>query len=182
MNKLAYHSGGKRLAVAGEGLVEMWDLDTGTKVCDFKGHKNWVYSLAFSHDGNWLATGGWDRTVKLWDAVSGAKKHSFLAHEGFVLDLAFSPDDGKLATTSEDRSVRLWEIPSGRRVAAFHGHTDFVQAVAFRPDRPEIATGSMDGSIRILGPTDKLPGRISAVGNGNAPGNPPRWPPGSLGS
>ncbi len=92
--------------------------------------------MAYSPDGKWLATGGWDRTIKLRDAATGEEKLTIFGHEGFVLDLAFSPDGGALVSTSEDRSVRLWEVPSGRRVAALHGHTDFVQAVAFRPDGP----------------------------------------------
>ena len=66
--------------------------------------KKWVYCVAYSPDGKWLATGGWDRTVKLRDAATGAEALTIFAHEGFVLSLAFSPDSRKLVTTSEDRS------------------------------------------------------------------------------
>ena len=149
VNTVAFHPDGKRLAVAGSEVVEVWDLETARKLHDLKGHKKWVYCLAYSPDGKWLATGGWDRTVKLRDAATGAEALTIFAHEGFVLSLAFSPDSRNLVTTSEDRSVRLWEVPSGRRLATFHGHTDFVQAVAFRPDGREVVTGGADGSIRF---------------------------------
>jgi WD40 repeat protein len=149
VNKVAFHPDGKRLAVAGSEVVELWDLETGRKHHDLKGHKKWVYCTAYSPDGKWLATGAWDGTVKLRDAATGVEALTIFAHAGYVLNLAFSPDSRNLATTSEDRSVRLWEVASGRRLATFHGHTDFVQAVAFRPDGREVGTGSLDGSIRF---------------------------------
>ncbi|HKI20655.1 MAG TPA: hypothetical protein VKA15_22385, partial [Isosphaeraceae bacterium] len=149
VNKLAFDPTGKRLAVAGEGVVEVWELATTTKVRELKGHTKWVYSVAFSPDGKWLASGGWDRTVKLWDADTGIEKLTIFAHDGFVLDLAFSPDSHRLITASEDRAAKLWEVPSGQLLATFHGHTDFVLTVAFRPDGREVVTGSLDGSVRF---------------------------------
>jgi WD40 repeat protein len=149
VNKVAFHPDGQRLAVAGSEVVEVWDPKAIRKLGELKSHKKWVYCLAYSPDGKWLASGGWDNTIKLSDAATGALSQTIFAHEGFVVDLAFSPDSRKLVTASEDRSVRLWEIPSGRRVGTFHGHSDFVQAVVFRPDGREIGTGSMDGSIRF---------------------------------
>jgi WD40 repeat protein len=149
VNKLAFDPTGKRLAVAGEGIVEVWELATTTKIRDLKGHTKWVYSVVFSPDGKWLAAGGWDRTVKIWDADTGLEKLTIFAHDGFVLDLAFSPDSHRLITASEDRAAKLWEVPSGELVASFHGHTDFVQTVTFRPDGREVVTGSLDGSVRF---------------------------------
>jgi WD40 repeat protein/serine/threonine protein kinase len=149
VNELSFHPDGKRLAVAGSEVVEVWDVQNVRRVHELKAHRKWVYCTAYSPDGKWLATGGWDRTVNLRDSATGALALTIFAHDGFVRNLAFSPDSRNLATTSEDRSVRLWEIPSGRRVSTFHGHTDFVQAVSFRSDGREVVTGGFDGSIRF---------------------------------
>jgi WD40 repeat protein len=159
VNKLAFHPDGKRLAIADWEHVEIWDIDARAKIRDLRAHTYWVRreapddgsnSVAFSHDGKWLATGGWDRTIRLWDAELGAEMPTVLGeHDGFVTDLAFSPDSRFLASTSEDRSVKLWGVPTGRRVAAFHGHSDHVFCVAFRPDGQELATGGLDGTVKI---------------------------------
>src|SRR5262249_44689538 len=106
VNALAFHPGGHRLAVAGSEVVEVWDVVARTRVQELRGHFQWVYCVAFSPDGTWLASGGWDRTIKLRDAATGAERLTIFAHEGFVLALAFSPDGHSLASSGEDRSVR----------------------------------------------------------------------------
>ena len=180
VNRVAFHPGGKRLALAGSEIVEVRDLETGGKFHDLKGHAKWIYCLAYSPDGKWLATGGWDNTVKLRDATSGVEALTIFAHEGFVLNLAFSPDSRTLVTTSEDRSVRLWDVPSGRRSATFHGHTDFVWAVAFRPDGHEIATGGIGGVHPVLGPRDEPSRRDTTYRLGRAVRLPARRASGHL--
>jgi WD40 repeat protein/class 3 adenylate cyclase len=166
VNDLAFHPDGRRLAVAGSEIVEIWDVVGRIKLHELRGHSNWVYGVAFSPDGKWLATGAWDRTIKLWDAATGAERSTLFVHNGFVLDLAFSPDSRTLASTSEDRRVRLWEIPSGRLIGGLHGHTDFVQAVAFAPDGHELASGGVDGSMKIWDLRTSLP--VVIAGHQNA--------------
>jgi WD40 repeat protein/serine/threonine protein kinase len=157
VNDLAFHRDGRHLAVAGSGVVEIWDVVARTKVRELRGHSRWIYGVAYSPDGKWLATGGWDRTIKLRDATTGEERLTIFGHEGFVLDLAFSPDSRALATTSEDRSVRLWEVPTGRQIGVFHGHSDFVQAVAFSPDGRELASGGLEGTMKVWDRRASLP-------------------------
>jgi WD40 repeat protein len=157
VNDLAFHRDGRQLAVAGSGIVEVWDIVAHKKVHELLGHSQWVYCVAFSPDGKWLATGGWDRTIKLRDATNGEERLTIFAHEGFVLDLAFSPDSRCLASTSEDRSVRLWDVPTGRQIGVLHGHTDFVQAVAFAHDGTELASGGLEGTLKVWDRRTSLP-------------------------
>jgi WD40 repeat protein len=157
VNALAFDKTGRHLAVAGSEIVEIWDIVAQRRIHELRGHSQWVYCVAFSPDGRWLATGGWDRTIKLRDAATGEERFTIFAHEGFVLSLAFSPDSRCLASSSEDRSVRLWEIPSSRQIGVFHGHTDFVQAVAFAPDGRELATGGVEGTMKLWDRRTSLP-------------------------
>jgi WD40 repeat protein len=156
-NDVAFHPGGRHLAVAGLQDVAVWDVVEGRKVRELPGHTKWVYSVAYSPDGKWLATGGWDRTIKLRDAASGQEQMTIFGHQGFVLDLAFGPDSRCLASTGEDRSVQLWQVPTGRRLGAFHGHPEFVQAVAFAPDGRELASGGLEGTVKVWDRRTSLP-------------------------
>ena len=74
------------------------------------GHKDWVYSLAFSPDGKTLASGCFDSTINLWDAHTGEYKKTLTGHTSSVNSIAFSPDGKTLVSGSGDGSVLIWEI------------------------------------------------------------------------
>jgi WD40 repeat protein len=166
VNSLAFRPDGRRLAIAGSEVVEVWDVVARTRVHQLRGHFRWVYSVAFSPDGKWLATGGSDRTIKLWDAATGVEQQAIPGYEGAVFNLAFSPDSRCLASANEDRSIRLWDVPSGRRLGVLHGHTEFVQAVAFTPDGREVASGGNDGMLKLWDRRTSLPVVIEGIGPG----------------
>jgi serine/threonine protein kinase/WD40 repeat protein len=171
VNDLAIHPAGRHMAVAGKEIVEVWEVVAHTKVHELRGHPGWVYGVAYSPDGKWLATGGWGGTVKLWDAVTGAERSTILGHRAAVYHQpAFSPDSHCLATASGDRSVRLWEVPTGRPIGVLHGHTEFVEAVAFAPDGRELASAGDDGTLKLWDRRSSLPVVIEGLGGGGASG------------
>src|SRR5262249_18483748 len=57
-----------------------------------RGPSSFVSPVAFSPDGRWIASGGWDGKVRLWDAATGEPFPASLPHQGHVYGLAFGPD------------------------------------------------------------------------------------------
>ena len=80
-----------------------------------RGHSNPVWSVAFSPDGQYLASGSWDKTVKLWHVESGECTRTMEGHSHPVYSVAFSPDGQYLASGSGDNTVKLWSTPGRER-------------------------------------------------------------------
>ncbi|MCP4382429.1 MAG: hypothetical protein GY798_13610, partial [Hyphomicrobiales bacterium] len=69
-----------------------------------------VLSVAFSHDGKFLASGSDDKTVRLWEVSTGEQLRELTGHSDYVLSVAFSHDGKFLASGSYDNTVRLWDV------------------------------------------------------------------------
>ena len=75
-----------------------------------RGHKGAVWSVSFSPDGNFLASGSDDETIRLWEVGTGQHSGTLTGHTDWVRSVAFSPDGTTLASGSDDGTIRLWDI------------------------------------------------------------------------
>lgn len=106
-------------------------------------------SVAFSPDGERVATVSWNQTPRLWDARSGRLIHALAGHDQVVDAVIFSPDGKWIATGSRDATIKLWDAKSGREVRTFTGHRDGVTSLDFDPIVDRIVSGSFDNTVNV---------------------------------
>src|SRR5262249_55545347 len=98
--------------------VFLWEVETAQLRETLRGHRAWVYCLAWSPDGGTLVSGCEGRTVGAgsreraiiaWDVAAGKARRRLLGHHGTVNAVGFAADGRTLASASSDTTVLLWE-------------------------------------------------------------------------
>ncbi|KAJ3746676.1 WD40-repeat-containing domain protein [Lentinula detonsa] len=75
---------------------------------NFIGHKDYVLSVAVSHDGRWVVSGSKDRGVQFWDSKTAVVQSMLQGHKNSVISIDLSPTANTLATGSGDWQARIW--------------------------------------------------------------------------
>ena len=113
---VAWSNDSTRIATTVEGsVIRVWNALSWDIASTFDGHVGPVYTVAFSPDDTYLASGGADGTVRIWDLATG-QAQILAGHTDYVNTVAWSPDGTRLASGSRDISVRVWDVASGETI------------------------------------------------------------------
>lgn len=133
----------------GDGSIQLWDMQTGSKLrTGFKKSKG-AYWLAFSPDGKTILADYGGEEVILWDLETERILRVFNGRGTSRHSVVFSPDGRGIISGAADNKLVLWDISNERELRSFSGHSASVVSIAFSGDGKFIASGSEDKTAQL---------------------------------
>jgi WD40 repeat protein len=127
----------------------VWDVATAKQVAVLRGHKDGVFSAAFSPDGSRIVTASYDNTAKIWDVAAAKEIVALAGHQKPVFSAAFVPNGSRIVTASADGTVRVWDAATGKEIVVLRGHEDAIAKAAFGPEGSRAVSASDDKTARV---------------------------------
>jgi WD40 repeat protein len=158
--------------------VQIWEAATGRPVYSFDGHKYPVYTVAWSSNGQYIASGDagfhdntgathdTGATVKVWPVnlfegnsqqpkptvVSYPQNNISNVQSNAVQAVAWSPDNRYIASVAHD--VQIFDSFTAKHIYTYTKHSggssgSAVQAVVWSPNGKYIASGGMEGTVQV---------------------------------
>ena len=136
-------------------------------IIKLEGHEREILTARFSHDGAYLATGGFDMNLNLWKLGPEIENLTIKnCHSKAIIQLCWSKSDEMIYTCSADYSCCVWDIESGSRLKKI-SHLGIVNAVCGSKRGSEmVASGSDDGFLKVW--DIRLKSSIAEYDNTNA--------------
>jgi WD40 repeat protein/serine/threonine protein kinase len=154
---VAFSPDGRLASASIDRTIRIWDAtplrgNEEREVLTFQEHNDEIRSVAFSPDGQRIASASQDGPVKVWDSATGKMNFTFSDYTRIVFGLAWHPLGGqRIATVGFDgrrNSVKVLDAQTGLEVFALPAGEAY-HTVAISPDDRYLVTGSSNGVLQV---------------------------------
>jgi small GTP-binding protein len=115
-----------------------------------KGHRDYIRSIQWSPNSQYLASASDDRTIKLWEASNGKILKTLKGHTNWVNSVEWLPDGQRLVSASSDSTIRVWNVVRGEALHVLEGTSENLNYDSYYSNGNWLASkSSLDGTVRL---------------------------------
>ena len=129
-------------------MVKLVSTKSGEVKYKIKKHTDWVTAVAFSPNGQLLATADRNGGISIWDPDNAQELFTLAGHKSAVTSLSWRSDSKLLASSSEDGRIKLWEMQEGKQAKSWTAHDPGVLCVSYSPDG-HLVTCGRDNAVTL---------------------------------
>eukprot|EP00842_Homolaphlyctis_polyrhiza_P001800 jgi/Hompol1/2620/HPOL_002982-RA len=121
VNTVAINPSGEWLAFGCSKLGQLlvWEWQSESYILKQQGHQHDMNAIAYSPDGQFIATGGDDGKLKLWNTQTGFCFVTFTEHSGGITAVEFAKRGQVVFSASQDGTVRAFDLVRYRNFRTF---------------------------------------------------------------
>jgi WD40 repeat protein len=117
-----------------------------------QGHKDRVWGVSLSSDGQIVASCSFDKTVRVWSVRDGKELQILQGHTNFVKSVSLSLDSQMVISGADDKTVRIWRVSDGKCLHVLGEFHSEILSVALQESKNNkhtayLSLGCADGNV-----------------------------------
>lgn len=148
--------GSKAVTSCEDGIVRLWNTNTGRITRSYLAHTNAVNYAIFSPDDSKIVSSSNDTNIILWDVNDGLTPlHIIREHNDVVRTVNFSPNGEKIISVDKSGVYKIFDVETGQEDYSFKPDgTKPLWFGGFHPSGNYYLTGGNGGSVKVWNVSD----------------------------
>jgi hypothetical protein len=131
-----------------DGKAFAWVIKTSRMAFSMPPHADFITTVAFSDNGQWIATGSYDKTINLLNIATMKQPIKLRGHTSAIVKIIFLPEAQVLSADKEGGLI-VWDIRNGKMIKRLTKMNDNITAVAVSFDKRFAFVGTKLGYVGL---------------------------------